>query len=75
METIGSKGALKGWSMATIEFIEAREILDGLVVGTLKRVDGDPAPQTASTNKIAAGPGSTSGDGGFGIMMYAVLLV
>ena len=58
---------------------EAREILEGLTVGTLKRVEGDPAPKTASTDKIAAGPGGShnKGDsaGGFGVMMYAILLV
>lgn len=55
---------------------EAREILDGLVVGSLKRVEGDPAPKAAGTDKISAGPGkSTGGDGGFGVMIYAILLV
>lgn len=55
---------------------EAREILDGLVVGNLKRVDGDPVPR-GSTDKIAAGPGGNSKgpDTGMGIMLYAVLLV
>jgi cytochrome b5 len=55
---------------------EAREILDGLLVGTLRRVEGDPPAPSAGTDKIAAGPGKTTGgDGGFGVMMYVVLLV
>ena len=55
---------------------EAREILEGLIVGPLKRVAGDPAPKVGSTDKIAAGPGGRSEAGtGMGIAMYAVLLV
>lgn len=55
---------------------EAREILEGLKVGTLKRVPGDPAPKIGATDKIAAGPGGKSEAGtGLGIAMYAVLLV
>ncbi|KAJ9658858.1 hypothetical protein H2198_003428 [Neophaeococcomyces mojaviensis] len=55
---------------------EAREILEGLKAGTLKRVDGDPAPKTAATDKISAGPGGKSDSGaGFGIGLYAVILV
>ena len=53
---------------------EAREILEGLKVGTLKRVEGDPQPKKASTDKIAAGPGGKS-DSGFGVGLYAVILV
>jgi len=57
---------------------EAREILEGLLVGTLKRGPNDPAPKTASTDKIAAGPGGAakgSYGGAGGIGMYAVVLV
>ncbi|KIX06061.1 uncharacterized protein Z518_04035 [Rhinocladiella mackenziei CBS 650.93] len=56
---------------------EAREILAGLKIGTLKRAPGDPAPKTGATDKIAAGPGGRSSDAGtgMGIAMYAVLLV
>jgi len=55
---------------------EAREILDGLKVGTLKRVPGDPAPKVGATDKISAGPGGRSDAGtGFGIAMYAIVLV
>ncbi|KIW73420.1 hypothetical protein PV04_01542 [Phialophora macrospora] len=55
---------------------EAREILEGLKVGTLKRVPGDPAPKIGATDKIAAGPGGRSEAGtGLGIAAYAVLLI
>lgn len=55
---------------------EAREILEGLLVGNLKRVPGDPAPKTGATDKIAAGPGGKGDAGtGMGVAMYAVLLV
>lgn len=55
---------------------EAREILDGLLVGNLKRAPGDPAPKAGATDKIAAGPGGRSDSGpGFGVAIYAVLLL
>ncbi|KAI1611478.1 cytochrome-b5 reductase [Exophiala viscosa] len=54
---------------------EAREILEGLLVGELKRGPGDPAPKTGATDKIAAGPGGRSDGPGMGVAMYAVLLV
>ncbi|EXJ95493.1 cytochrome-b5 reductase [Capronia coronata CBS 617.96] len=55
---------------------EAREILDGLLVGDVKRAPGDPAPKSGATDKIAAGPGGRSDSGpGLGIAMYAVVLV
>ncbi|KAH0843901.1 hypothetical protein AYO21_10404 [Fonsecaea monophora] len=54
---------------------EAREILEGLIVGSLKRAPGDPAPKVGATDKIAAGPGGSSADTGTGVAMYAVLLV
>lgn len=50
---------------------EAREILEGMKVGTVKREAGDPAPKAAATDKIAAGPGGK--DTGFGVGLYAVL--
>jgi len=57
---------------------EAREILDGLLVGNLKRGPNDPKPKTGATDKIAAGPGG--GDKGSygalgGVGLYAVVLV
>ncbi|UPX20452.1 uncharacterized protein EKO05_0010682 [Ascochyta rabiei] len=51
---------------------EAREILDGLLVGTLKRVEGDPKP------KSYAQPGSTStatDSASTGVGLYAIILV
>jgi len=55
---------------------EAREILEGLKVATLKRAAGDPVPKIGATDKISAGPGGKSDAGtGMGIAMYAVLLV
>jgi cytochrome b involved in lipid metabolism len=52
---------------------EAREILEGLLVGTLKRKDGDPAPKTYSTpaNPAAGAPEAAS----FGIGLYAIILI
>ncbi|KAB8072234.1 cytochrome b5-like heme/steroid binding domain-containing protein [Aspergillus leporis] len=53
---------------------EAREILDGLVVGNLKRMPGDPAPrshaQTSSTNSS-----SSNGSSGLGVGLYVFLLI
>jgi len=55
---------------------EAREILEGLIVGKLKRGPDDPAPKVGATDKIAAGPGGRSDSGtGTGIAAYAVILV
>jgi len=54
---------------------EAREILVGMLIGKLKRVDGDPPHKSGSTDKIAAGPGGKDTGAGFGVAMYAVILV
>lgn len=54
---------------------EAREILEGLLVGELKRGPGDPAPKAGATDKIAAGPGGRSDNTGMGIAVYVALLV
>lgn len=55
---------------------EAREVLEGLLIGNLKRVPGDPAPKTGATDKIAAGPGGRSDSGtGSGVLIYAVLVL
>jgi len=51
---------------------EAREILDGLLVGTLKRVPGDPAPKAQSTT--AYSPSSQS-ETGMGVGLYAIILL
>ncbi|KAK2761700.1 hypothetical protein FQN54_001528 [Arachnomyces sp. PD_36] len=54
---------------------EAREILDGLLVGKLKRVPGDPAPKvadpSASANQASPSGGSTS----LGVGLYTVVLL
>ncbi|CEO60858.1 putative cytochrome b5 [Penicillium brasilianum] len=53
---------------------EAREILDGLLVGSVKRLPGDPAPKAhASTGSSSAS--SSSSAGGFGVGLYAVILI
>ncbi|OJI98595.1 hypothetical protein ASPVEDRAFT_38089 [Aspergillus versicolor CBS 583.65] len=52
---------------------EAREILDGLLVGKLKRMPGDPAPkaEAQSSGDSSSGGGST----GLGVGLYAILLI
>ncbi|MCJ1384123.1 hypothetical protein MMC17_007239 [Xylographa soralifera] len=55
---------------------EAREILDGLLVGSLKRAPGDPEPSTAATNTTAKSTtGSTSSTAGMGVGLYAAILI
>ncbi|MCJ1397483.1 hypothetical protein MMC11_000676 [Xylographa trunciseda] len=55
---------------------EAREILDGLLVGTLKRAPGDPAPSTAAANTMAKNTtGGTSSATGMGVGLYAAILI
>jgi len=53
---------------------EAREILDGLLVGTLKRAPGDPAPKTQSYPPKPS-DGSSADATGFGIGVYALILI
>ncbi|KAG9237040.1 cytochrome b5-like heme/steroid binding domain-containing protein [Amylocarpus encephaloides] len=50
---------------------EAREILDGLLIGELKRVEGDPKPRVAAPSSSP----SSSVDGGMGLGLYAVILL
>ncbi|TKA27373.1 putative cytochrome b5 [Salinomyces thailandicus] len=56
---------------------EAREILEGLLIGTLKRQEGDPpahgAPSSSSATSTA--PKSGSEATGLGIGVYALILV
>ncbi|KAJ5380877.1 cytochrome b5 [Penicillium cataractarum] len=53
---------------------EAREILDGLLVGNVKRMPGDPAPKAhAATSSSSASSSSSSGS--FGVGLYAVILI
>jgi len=51
---------------------EAREILTGLLVGTLKRQAGDPTPKTTTT---APSTTSSSQATGLGIGLYAIILL
>ncbi|KAJ5928963.1 cytochrome b5 [Penicillium verhagenii] len=52
---------------------EAREILDGLLVGSVKRMPGDPAPKAQASTSSGSSPSSSSG--GFGVGLYAFILV
>ncbi|KAK3115887.1 hypothetical protein LTR53_004331 [Teratosphaeriaceae sp. CCFEE 6253] len=54
---------------------EAREILDGLLVGDLKRQAGDPAPSSSGPTSTSAKPQSASGAAGLGLGVYALILV
>jgi len=51
---------------------EAREILEGLAVGTLKRQEGDPKPKIATTTSATT---STNNAAGLGIGLYAIILI
>ncbi|KAK1143284.1 hypothetical protein N8T08_006811 [Aspergillus melleus] len=51
---------------------EAREILDGLYVGDLKRMPGDPAPKAHAQPATSSGSSDSSG---LGVGLYAFLLV
>ncbi|KAL2799108.1 cytochrome b5-like heme/steroid binding domain-containing protein [Aspergillus keveii] len=52
---------------------EAREILEGLLVGSLKRLPGDPAPKVHA--QTSSDSSSSSSSSGFGIGLYAILLI
>ncbi|KAF2745305.1 cytochrome b5 [Sporormia fimetaria CBS 119925] len=51
---------------------EARELLDGMLVGTLKRQEGDPKPKSyhQATKNVSSADGASAGVG-----IYAVFLV
>ncbi|KAK7420300.1 hypothetical protein QQZ08_010500 [Neonectria magnoliae] len=51
---------------------EAREVLEKLYVGELKRVAGDPGPKNTATGNSQA---STKSDGGLSLGLYAVVVV
>ncbi|KAF7928141.1 uncharacterized protein EAE97_009939 [Botrytis byssoidea] len=51
---------------------EAREILDGLLVGTLKRMPGDPAPKAQAATAYTS---SSQGESGMGVGLYAIILI
>ncbi|EED23361.1 cytochrome b5, putative [Talaromyces stipitatus ATCC 10500] len=52
---------------------EAREILEGLKIGVLKRQPGDPAPKT--TTASSSGSSSNASSGGLGLGLYAFILL
>jgi len=51
---------------------EAREILAGLLVGTLMRREGDPVPKVPNTKTSSVNSDSATS---FGIGLYAVILI
>ncbi|KAJ5136652.1 cytochrome b5 [Penicillium atrosanguineum] len=51
---------------------EAREILEGLLVGNVKRMPGDPEPKSHAK---ASSSSSSSDAGSFGVGLYAVILI
>ncbi|KAJ5646656.1 hypothetical protein N7490_003028 [Penicillium lividum] len=53
---------------------EAREILDGLFVGNVKRMPGDPERKSQATTSSGSGSSSSS-SGGFGVGLYGLILV
>ncbi|CAG7920330.1 unnamed protein product [Penicillium olsonii] len=52
---------------------EAREILDAMLVGTVKRMPGDPEPKAA--HAAPSSSSSSSSTAGFGVGLYAVVLI
>ncbi|MCJ1237667.1 hypothetical protein MMC14_005654 [Varicellaria rhodocarpa] len=53
---------------------EAREILEGMLVGPLKRQPGDPTPKTAAPSTATA-TGTQSSTSGMGVGLYAIILL
>ncbi|KAJ5759246.1 hypothetical protein N7520_006402 [Penicillium odoratum] len=53
---------------------EAREILDGLFVGNVKRMPGDPERKSQASTSSGSGSSSSS-SGGFGVGLYGLILV
>jgi cytochrome b involved in lipid metabolism len=54
---------------------EAREILEGLLVGTLKRQEGDPKPKNYGQQPGAQAAGSAADGASTGVGLYAVILL
>ncbi|KAI9759350.1 MAG: hypothetical protein M4579_002408 [Chaenotheca gracillima] len=52
---------------------EAREVLEGLLVGNLKRMPGDPAPTTAKSSHDSSS--GSSGGATSGVALYAIVLI
>ncbi|GAB7362615.1 hypothetical protein MBLNU230_g2927t1 [Neophaeotheca triangularis] len=54
---------------------EAREILEGMLIGNLKRVDGDPpAKNSAAASTSSASKPAASEAGGMGVGLYAAII-
>ncbi|TID20804.1 gb [Venturia nashicola] len=53
---------------------EAREILDGLLVGTLKRGPNDPVPKAQATHTTSSSSAS-AGNAGLGVGLYAFIVI
>ncbi|KAL8763486.1 MAG: hypothetical protein Q9184_000698 [Pyrenodesmia sp. 2 TL-2023] len=54
---------------------EAREILNGMVAGDLKRMPGDPEAHASAPQGTVTQPGGASDGAGMGIMFYALVLL
>ncbi|KAI9702848.1 MAG: hypothetical protein M1836_008062 [Candelina mexicana] len=54
---------------------EAREILQGLLVGNLKRAPGDPAPRTSQPTNPTSSSNQSGGAAGLGIGVYAIIVL
>jgi cytochrome b involved in lipid metabolism len=52
---------------------EAREILEGLIVGTLKRKPGDPSPSAPASGATAAK--ANVDQAGTGVVLYAIVAI
>ncbi|EEQ88318.1 hypothetical protein RJZ56_000474 [Blastomyces dermatitidis] len=53
---------------------EAREILEGLLIGKLKRIPGDPAPK-AQYPPASSSTSGTQASSGLGVGLYAILIL
>ncbi|KAI9709658.1 MAG: hypothetical protein M1812_007636 [Candelaria pacifica] len=54
---------------------EAREILEGLLVGNLKRAPGDPAPRTSQPTSASSSSNQGGAAGFSSIGIYAIILL
>ncbi|KAI9672991.1 MAG: hypothetical protein M1817_003155 [Caeruleum heppii] len=54
---------------------EAREILDGLLIGNLKRMPGDPTPKASAPTSGGSSSAITATSSGMGVGLYALILL
>lgn len=54
---------------------EAREILEGLLVGTLKRQPGDPEPSAQRSSTTSGNKNADSINGGLGSSLYLIIVI